>query len=160
MQLPPPDQFPDTVHVGIRVVRIGRSSMALEHAASSQQQGRRRGRHLDDRRLRLPGRQAADPSRIPFAARSKPLRPARSEDNPCRESRSTTSTTPGSPSTVRSKRRTDTRLGQFVVEGEKLVERLLASRFPPVSVLVTDRHEPGASFEVPDGIPVYVVPTS
>ena len=30
-------------------------------------------------------------------------------------------------------------LGQFVVEGEKLVERLLASRFPLVSVLVTDR---------------------
>ena len=33
-------------------------------------------------------------------------------------------------------------LDQFVVEGEKLVARLLESRFPPVSVLVTNRHLP------------------
>ena len=31
-------------------------------------------------------------------------------------------------------------LDQFVVEGEKLVERLLASRFPVVSILATDRY--------------------
>jgi len=50
------------------------------------------------------------------------------------------------------------RLGQFVVEGEKLVERLLASRFPPVSVLISDRHEPRIAIKVPDGIPSYVAP--
>ena len=50
------------------------------------------------------------------------------------------------------------RLGQFVVEGEKLVERLLASRFPTVSVLVTDRHEPRLAAQLPDDIPTYVVP--
>jgi tRNA G18 (ribose-2'-O)-methylase SpoU len=50
------------------------------------------------------------------------------------------------------------RLGQFVVEGEKLVERLLASRFPPASVLVTDRHEPKLATSVPDNVPTYIVP--
>src|SRR5277367_948704 len=50
------------------------------------------------------------------------------------------------------------RLGQFVVEGEKLVERLLASRFPPVSVLVTDRHEPRLGLSVAEEVPTYVVP--
>jgi tRNA G18 (ribose-2'-O)-methylase SpoU len=50
------------------------------------------------------------------------------------------------------------RLGQFVVEGEKLVERVLASRFPPVSVLVTDRHEPRLAAQIPDNVPTYVVP--
>jgi tRNA G18 (ribose-2'-O)-methylase SpoU len=49
-------------------------------------------------------------------------------------------------------------LAQFVVEGEKLVERLLASRFPPVSVLLTDRHEPRFRPKIPDTVPVYVVP--
>jgi tRNA G18 (ribose-2'-O)-methylase SpoU len=49
-------------------------------------------------------------------------------------------------------------LGQFVVEGEKLVERLLASRFPTASVLVTDRRWPRLAPEVPDDVPVYVVP--
>jgi tRNA G18 (ribose-2'-O)-methylase SpoU len=49
-------------------------------------------------------------------------------------------------------------LGQFVVEGEKLVERLLASRFPPVSVLLTDRREPRFRALVPDAVPTYVVP--
>ena len=52
------------------------------------------------------------------------------------------------------------RLNQFVVEGEKLVERLLASRFPAVSVLVTDRHEPRLVASIPDEIPTYVVPHS
>ena len=37
-------------------------------------------------------------------------------------------------------------LDQFVVEGEKLVARLLESRFPLVSVLVTDRHLPALGF--------------
>lgn len=50
------------------------------------------------------------------------------------------------------------RLGQFVVEGEKLVERLLASRFPAVSILVTDRHEPTFATRVPEPVPTYVVP--
>jgi tRNA G18 (ribose-2'-O)-methylase SpoU len=50
------------------------------------------------------------------------------------------------------------RLGQFVVEGERLVTRLLASRFPVVSVLVSDRHEPKLDVDVPDGVPTYVVP--
>lgn len=49
------------------------------------------------------------------------------------------------------------RLNQFVVEGEKLVERLLASRFPPVSVLVTDRHEPRLSASIPADVTTYVV---
>jgi tRNA G18 (ribose-2'-O)-methylase SpoU len=49
-------------------------------------------------------------------------------------------------------------LDQFVVEGERLVERLLASRFPVVSVLATDRHLPRLAADVPDGVPTYVVP--
>ena len=48
-------------------------------------------------------------------------------------------------------------LGQFVVEGERLVERLVASRFPVVSLLVADRHEPKLAVEVPEDVPVYVV---
>jgi tRNA G18 (ribose-2'-O)-methylase SpoU len=50
------------------------------------------------------------------------------------------------------------RLGQFVVEGEKLVRRLLVSRFPTVSVLVADHHEPRLKTQVPEGVPTYVVP--
>ena len=50
------------------------------------------------------------------------------------------------------------RLGQFVVEGEKLVDRLVASRFPLVSMLVTDRHEPKLSPPILDHVPIYVVP--
>jgi tRNA G18 (ribose-2'-O)-methylase SpoU len=49
-------------------------------------------------------------------------------------------------------------LGQFVVEGERLVERLLSSPFLVVSLLVTDRHEPRLSTPVPDHVPVYVWP--
>jgi tRNA G18 (ribose-2'-O)-methylase SpoU len=48
-------------------------------------------------------------------------------------------------------------LAQFVVEGERLVERLLASRFPVVSVLVTDRHLPRLDAKIPEGVPTYVI---
>src|SRR3954451_24112859 len=48
--------------------------------------------------------------------------------------------------------------GQFVVEGEKLLDRLLASRFPVASVLVDERHEAGVAPKVPAGVPLYVVP--
>jgi tRNA G18 (ribose-2'-O)-methylase SpoU len=50
------------------------------------------------------------------------------------------------------------RSGQFVVEGEKLFERLVASPFPLASVLVGDRHEARIAPTVPDGVPLYVVP--
>ena len=49
-------------------------------------------------------------------------------------------------------------LDRFVVEGEKLAERLAASRFPLASILVTDRHEARLSMEIPDDVPVFVVP--
>src|SRR6516165_8566162 len=49
------------------------------------------------------------------------------------------------------------RLEQFVVEGEKLVRRLLDSRFPTVSVLVTDRNQPKFANLVSEGVPAYVV---
>jgi tRNA G18 (ribose-2'-O)-methylase SpoU len=47
---------------------------------------------------------------------------------------------------------------EFVVEGPKLLDRLLRSRFPLVSVLATDRHERGLRGKVPEQIPLYVVP--
>lgn len=47
---------------------------------------------------------------------------------------------------------------EFVVEGAKLVERLLASRFPVVSVLATDRHALGLVGRVPESVMLYVVP--
>ena len=47
---------------------------------------------------------------------------------------------------------------QFVVEGEKLLDRLLASRFPVSSVLVTDRCERGIAAKVPADVPLLVVP--
>ena len=47
---------------------------------------------------------------------------------------------------------------RFVVEGEKLVYRLLASRFPTESVLVTDRYEALHSSKVPDAVPLFVIP--
>jgi tRNA G18 (ribose-2'-O)-methylase SpoU len=50
------------------------------------------------------------------------------------------------------------RLEQFVVEGERLVDRLLASRFPTVSVLITDRHEPRLHSRIPEGVPAFVLP--
>jgi tRNA G18 (ribose-2'-O)-methylase SpoU len=49
-------------------------------------------------------------------------------------------------------------LDQFVVEGEKLFERLLTSRFPVASVLTSDRYESLANGRLPEAIPHYVVP--
>ncbi|MDR3620847.1 MAG: RNA methyltransferase [Paludisphaera borealis] len=49
-------------------------------------------------------------------------------------------------------------LDHFVVEGEKLVERLLASRFPTASVLVTDRRWPRLAAMVPNDVPVFLIP--
>jgi tRNA G18 (ribose-2'-O)-methylase SpoU len=46
----------------------------------------------------------------------------------------------------------------FVVEGLKLVERLAASRFPLVSVVVTDRVEPRVETRLPVGVDRFVVP--
>jgi tRNA G18 (ribose-2'-O)-methylase SpoU len=46
---------------------------------------------------------------------------------------------------------------RFVVEGEKLVERLIASPFRTASVLVADRHESRISTWVPETVPLYVV---
>jgi tRNA G18 (ribose-2'-O)-methylase SpoU len=51
-------------------------------------------------------------------------------------------------------------LRQFVVEGEKLVARLLSGRFQPVSVLLTDRHEPRLATTLPAHLPTYIVPHS
>jgi tRNA G18 (ribose-2'-O)-methylase SpoU len=48
-------------------------------------------------------------------------------------------------------------LDQFVVEGERLVERLVASRFPVVSVLATDRYLARIEERLPAYVPVYVV---
>ena len=47
---------------------------------------------------------------------------------------------------------------RFVVEGEKLVYRLLASRFPTESVLVTDRYEAQHAAQIPDDVPTFVIP--
>jgi tRNA G18 (ribose-2'-O)-methylase SpoU len=47
---------------------------------------------------------------------------------------------------------------QFVVEGEKLVDRLLASGLKVASVLVGDRHEARVGAKVPAEVPLYVVP--
>ncbi len=50
-------------------------------------------------------------------------------------------------------------LDQFVVEGEKLVGRLAASRFPVVSILATDRFDDSRLTEIlPGHVPVYSVP--
>src|SRR5580693_5769885 len=45
----------------------------------------------------------------------------------------------------------------FIVEGEKLVYRLLASRFPTESVLVTDRYESHHAAQVPEDVPMFVI---
>ncbi|WP_435008407.1 TrmH family RNA methyltransferase [Tundrisphaera lichenicola] len=50
------------------------------------------------------------------------------------------------------------RSGVFVVEGETLVDRLLASEFPTVSVLSTERFERRIAPKVPEDIPLLVVP--
>ncbi len=49
-------------------------------------------------------------------------------------------------------------LGQFVVEGERLLDRLLASRFPTASVLVGDRYEDRLAAAISEDVPVYVAP--
>jgi tRNA G18 (ribose-2'-O)-methylase SpoU len=49
-------------------------------------------------------------------------------------------------------------LGQFVLEGEKLLDALLASDHPVASVLVTDRKADAIAAKVPGETPVYVVP--
>jgi tRNA G18 (ribose-2'-O)-methylase SpoU len=46
----------------------------------------------------------------------------------------------------------------FVVEGAKLVERLAASRFPLISVLVTDRAESKIETLIAEDVPRFVVP--
>jgi tRNA G18 (ribose-2'-O)-methylase SpoU len=50
------------------------------------------------------------------------------------------------------------RLGQFVVEGQKLVERLMESRFPTMSVLMTVRRAADFAGALPESLPTYVVP--
>src|SRR4051812_1375582 len=50
--------------------------------------------------------------------------------------------------------------GKFVVEGEKLLDRLLASSFALDSVLAADRLAPAIAARVPPDRPVYVVPES
>jgi tRNA G18 (ribose-2'-O)-methylase SpoU len=50
------------------------------------------------------------------------------------------------------------RLDHFVVEGLRLVERLHASRFPVVSLLVTDRYLPKLAIALDESVPIYVVP--
>jgi tRNA G18 (ribose-2'-O)-methylase SpoU len=52
------------------------------------------------------------------------------------------------------------RSDQFVVEGEKLFDRLLLSPFHLASVLVTDRHESRIAASMPEGVPLFVVPHS
>lgn len=48
--------------------------------------------------------------------------------------------------------------GQFVVEGEKLFDRLLTSRFPVASVVATDQLQAEIAPRVPEGVPLYVIP--
>jgi tRNA G18 (ribose-2'-O)-methylase SpoU len=48
--------------------------------------------------------------------------------------------------------------GLFVVEGETLVDRLLASDFPCESVLATGRFEARIASRIPEAIPLFVVP--
>ena len=45
----------------------------------------------------------------------------------------------------------------FVVEGEKLLDRLLDSPFPLDSALATDRNEPRIAAKLPGDVPLYVV---
>ncbi|MGC8643455.1 MAG: TrmH family RNA methyltransferase [Isosphaeraceae bacterium] len=49
-------------------------------------------------------------------------------------------------------------LPHFVVEGEKLVRRLLESRFPVISILATDRHVDRLAGKLPDHLPLHVIP--
>lgn len=47
--------------------------------------------------------------------------------------------------------------GQFVVEGLTLFERLLTSRYPVASVVLSERAGPGVAERVPEGVPVYAL---
>src|SRR5689334_21496861 len=47
---------------------------------------------------------------------------------------------------------------QFVVEGEKLFDRLRESRFAMASVLTTERFEHRVAPRVPEEVPLYVLP--
>jgi tRNA G18 (ribose-2'-O)-methylase SpoU len=49
-------------------------------------------------------------------------------------------------------------LDQFVVEGDKLVDRLLKSRYPVVSILATDRFAERRGHQLPAEVPLLVVP--
>ena len=147
---------PTRSQVGIRVARIGRTSMGYEHVIVSEDAGRRRRRrNVDNRRLRLP-RPASPGARIRSAKPSHHSKAAIVEQP---RAASPSGTPAHAPIPVgdlddprlaiyRSLKATNqTRaLDQFVVEGERLVARLLESRFPPVSVLVTDRHLPASKF--------------
>lgn len=46
---------------------------------------------------------------------------------------------------------------QFIVEGEKLLDRLLESRYPVASVLATERHAPRIEARLPSDTPLYIV---
>lgn len=48
--------------------------------------------------------------------------------------------------------------GLFIAEGRWLVERLLASNFKTASLLVEERSLQGLALQVPDSVPVYIVP--
>ena len=45
-----------------------------------------------------------------------------------------------------------------MVEGERLVARLVESRFPIVSVLLADRYEDKVARPIPEEVPAYVLP--
>ena len=48
--------------------------------------------------------------------------------------------------------------GLFVLEGIKLLDALLASRYPIASALVTDSKEAGITTHLPPDVPLFVVP--
>ena len=49
-------------------------------------------------------------------------------------------------------------LDEFVVEGEKLVDQLIESRYPVRSVLLSDRHAGRIGPRIDEAVPAYVVP--
>ncbi|HEX9890426.1 MAG TPA: RNA methyltransferase [Nitriliruptorales bacterium] len=56
------------------------------------------------------------------------------------------------------RKRYEGRRGVFIAEGPNVVRRLLTSRFPTKSVLLTDQREDEFGPEVPPGVKTYVVP--
>jgi tRNA G18 (ribose-2'-O)-methylase SpoU len=48
-------------------------------------------------------------------------------------------------------------LDHFIVEGERLVARLLDSRFPIVSAILADRYQDKLASPIPEDVPVYIV---